>query len=47
MCSARSRAWRVAYLARAAEQGRAGRPLSALLVYVVGYGTLLRALYFA
>jgi cellulose synthase/poly-beta-1,6-N-acetylglucosamine synthase-like glycosyltransferase len=37
----------VAYLAKAAGPGRAGRRLSALLVYVVGYGTLLCACTFA
>ncbi len=37
----------VAYLAKAAEPGRLGRFLSPLLVYVVGYGSLLCACTFA
>lgn len=37
----------IAYLAKRAEPGRAGRRLSTALVYVVGYGTLLCACTFA
>ena len=37
----------VAYLAKAAEPHRCGRLVSALLVYVAGYGSLLCACTFA